>query len=284
MRIVIRWWQPKAKREDSALGRFKAVLSAAAETKYYRPWLDAARLLGAGQRERLTTLPEALACVPRVDFGWYLHHEDEFQSRQKSDFQPALQHPCEPAPRTAILVEGFELKGNVRTYAPGDVEGLLKFGPECLAGPAETLLHVGRGIRRGRIALPTLRHSVVVFSDLRNGMLAEADRDALWSAFRVPVFEQLRGLSGELVAAECEAHNGLHLCAREAVMEFDPCRHRPELLYTSLVNPSRPAIRLATGWSPIVDEGVCACGTSHPRLMDLVAVERARPLTRAAAC
>jgi len=284
MRILIRWWQSMSKREDPALLRFRAVLSSAADTHYYRPWLEAARLLGPSQRKRLTTLSEALACVPRVELGWFLQHQDEFQGRHSLDYQPPLEHPCDPVPRTAIVAPGFELKGNVRCFEPRDVEGLLKFGPECLAGPADTLLQMARGFRRGRMALPTIRHSVVAFSDLRSGLLAETDRDALWNAFQVPVFEQLRGLSGELLAAECEAHSGLHLCARDAVIEFDSSRHCPELVFTSLVNRSQPAIRLATGWSPKLDDSVCACGTRHPRLVDLAAVEKARPMARAAAC
>ena len=41
--------------------------------------------------------------------------------------------------------------------------------------------------------------------------MSEADRDTLWAAFRVPVFEQVIGRSGKRLAAECEAHDGLHI-------------------------------------------------------------------------
>ncbi len=42
-------------------------------------------------------------------------------------------------------------------------------------------------------------------------MLSAADRERLWRAFRVPLFEQVIGPRGELLAAECEAHAGLHI-------------------------------------------------------------------------
>lgn len=285
MRFVIRWKPRPSKRENPALLRFRDVLSSAAETRFYRPWLDAARLLGPGQIARLATLAEALACVPRVELSWFLQHQAEFRSlRAQPGYEARLMHPCDPSPRTAILTQGFEQTGNIRCFEHSDLEGLLKFGPECLAGPVETMLNVARAVRRGRLGLPTIRHSVIVFRDLRSGLMPETDHDALWHAFRVPIFEQLRGLSGELLAAECEAHNGLHLCARDAVIEFDPSRRSPELLFTSLVNCAQPAIRLATGWSPKLDDRTCACGSRHPRLVDLAPLEKARPLAQAAAC
>lgn len=132
--------------------------------------------------------------------------------------------------------------------------------------------------------LPTIRHSVVAFSDVRYGLLRDEDRDALWHAFQVPVFEQLRGLRGELLASECEAHMGLHLCPRDAVIEFDSSRPAPEVLFTSLADLTHPAIRLATGWSARMEERRCGCGSNYPRMQDLVSVEQTRPLARAAAC
>jgi hypothetical protein len=285
MRLVIRWGQESSKRGSPALLRFREVLSSAAETHYYRPWLEAARLLHNGKLGSLSTLSEALACVPRVEMEWFLHHQNEFKNRRaRNESVSRLDHASDPAPRTAIFATNFEQTGNIRCLDRGDLDSILKFGPECIAGPIETLLHLARGVRRGRFALPTIRHSIVVFSDLRGGLLPEGDRDSLWDAFRVPVFEQLRGLGAELLAAECEAHNGLHLCARDAVMEFDTSRHMPELLFTSLADLAQPCIRLATGWSPQIDDRICGCGSSRPRLMSLVAVEQACTLARAAAC
>jgi hypothetical protein len=53
---------------------------------------------------------------------------------------------------------------------------------------------------------------MVVLTDVgTNAPLEQGQRDLLWFAFRVPVFEQLRDWDGYVIARECETHNGLHL-------------------------------------------------------------------------
>ena len=68
---------------------------------------------------------------------------------------------------------------------------------------------MARRIEAGTLR-PTVDHSVTVFVSPYIGRLDEEIRDFLWHAFQVPVFEQLRGPSLELLAWECEAHDGLH--------------------------------------------------------------------------
>jgi hypothetical protein len=82
-----------------------------------------------------------------------------------------------------------------------------------------------------------LTHSVIVLWRPEQPRLTEACRDTLWAAFRVPVFEQVIGKSGELLAAECEAHDGLHLVA--------PFSH---------------------GEDESLDDSVCPCGRKTPRI------------------
>ncbi len=67
--------------------------------------------------------------------------------------------------------------------------------------------------------------------------MTEADRENLWSAFRVPVFEQVIGKSGKLLAAECEAHDGLHIAS-----------------------PALPLHRES------LDDSPCPCGRKTPRI------------------
>jgi hypothetical protein len=54
-------------------------------------------------------------------------------------------------------------------------------------------------------------HAVVILTREGYRCLTDADRDALWRAYRVPVFEQVITPEGRLVAWECEAHEGMHL-------------------------------------------------------------------------
>jgi hypothetical protein len=78
-------------------------------------------------------------------------------------------------------------------------------------------------------------------------LLTAADREQLWRAFRVPLFEQIIGPNGERLAAECEAHDGLHI-------------EDPERDWTGFA----------------VDKGLCACGLRTPRISSPVPTERAR--------
>jgi hypothetical protein len=57
---------------------------------------------------------------------------------------------------------------------------------------------------------------VVVHSRVNEPGLGEADREMLWRAFQLPVYEALYDAEGRLAASECEAHEGLHLTGTAA--------------------------------------------------------------------
>jgi hypothetical protein len=84
--------------------------------------------------------------------------------------------------------------------------------------------------------------------------LTDADRDWLWSAFRVPIFEQIIGESGELLATECEAHNGMHvqsvrLRCDQPDLDPTPCdcgRDTPRLFPVREASPPEIPQRSAT--------------------------------------
>jgi hypothetical protein len=113
-------------------------------------------------------------------------------------------HPTQPAPRTAILAPGFEESKAVRVFPSGWNEEAARFAPVSIAGSVEELRKVAdRGYE--------LRHAVIVLTyDDENG-LSSQDRDFFWEKFGVPVYEQQLGPNNELLAMECDAHNGLHL-------------------------------------------------------------------------
>jgi hypothetical protein len=143
-------------------------------------------------------------------------------------------YPIPPAPRTAVLVPWFAsgklASGKLASGKPSSDKfsagrfrtGLLAtapirmfrdgwgpeaaaFAPAALAGTFEQLCSLDRQ------CLPSLTHALIVLGRPGADRLTEADRDRLWDTFRVPVFEQIIGKSGELLAAECEAHDGLHV-------------------------------------------------------------------------
>lgn len=84
-----------------------------------------------------------------------------------------------------------------------------------------------------------LEYPAVVYTEPLGGRVTDLDRDAFWNAFGVPVFEQVVGHDGAIVAEECEAHEGLHL--------------------VGLFAPLLPGHTLVAG--------ICPCGRREPRLI-----------------
>ena len=113
-------------------------------------------------------------------------------------------HPMDPMPRTAILAPGFQETKLSRVFPGGWNEAADRFQPTSIAAPPDQLRRLARqGIRP--------QHSVVALTyDGQEGLTA-ADRELFWKTFGVPVFEQLLNAGNELIAMECDAHDGLHL-------------------------------------------------------------------------
>jgi hypothetical protein len=113
-------------------------------------------------------------------------------------------HPMNPMPRTAILAPGFQETKLSRVFPSGWNEAAHRFQPTSIAGPPDQLRRLVRaGVQP--------QHSVVAFSYDGQEGLAASDRELFWKTFGVPVFEQLLSAGNELIAMECDAHDGLHL-------------------------------------------------------------------------
>jgi hypothetical protein len=120
-----------------------------------------------------------------------------------------------------------------------DVDGLpwlRVWKPEALVAPLGLALSLASRKQLGLFDLPSLNTAIVVLTSLDESPLAPRHRDLLWRAFGVPVFEQLRGSGGAVIAHECEVHDGLHMIE------------------------SLPSLK-----GEIVT-GQCACGAETPRL------------------
>jgi hypothetical protein len=158
--------------------------------------------------------------------------------------KPALVYPIPPAPATAILVKGFRPSGNMRVFENGWTEEAAIFGPSAIAGtPAQ--LHALPPV-------PSVRHALIALIRPNEPNLSEDDRERLWRAFRVPVFEQRIDASCSLLAQECEAHDGLHI--------------------------ESPEVALRAG--EVLETARCGCGRTSPRL---IAPERLANLRKVAA-
>ena len=173
---------------------------------------------------------------------------DMFRLTRKSVFR----YPLDPAPRTAVLAACFRqarfpARSPIRIFPHGWSEEVAAFAPGAVAANREQLFGLAAVDRP-----PALTHAVIVLESPGDAPLSNAERERLWRAFRVPVFEQIIGPRGRLLAADCEAHDGLHV-------------ETPGLSWADL---QWPGYRL--------ESSACGCGRKTPRLVSGVPAERAR--------
>lgn len=134
---------------------------------------------------------------------------------------PVLVYPIPPAPLTAVLIGGFRTVGNTRIFADGWSDEAANFAPSCVAATPAQLCVLP--------AIPSVRHALIALVRPDDPPLSEDERTRLWRTFRVPVFEQRIDDACNLLAAECEAHDGLHIESARAipregeVVEASPC-------------------------------------------------------------
>lgn len=129
-----------------------------------------------------------------------------------------------------MLIGGFRSRFPVRVFPEGWESRARRFEPESIAGtPAQI-----DALALEQIAVT---HSIVVL-ERRGERITAADRERWWKAFEAPLFEQIIGEDGELLAFECEAHDGLHV----ASAKFEVSREE-------------------------LDVSVCGCGRTSPRVI-----------------
>lgn len=238
---------------------------AAGHTAYYQHL----GLAGGAGSERLETVPD---WYPKVEWAFRARRRQAFHNPLASKPElKRLRSPVYPVPRTAVFLAGFdenayEESASVRVLRRDQLDHLGRFGPESIAAPSNMLLRLARRVERRDVFVPRLHHCLIAFSHFGDEPLDGAGRDFLWRVFRVPLFEQLLGTDGAVVAAECDAHEGLHLQSDQAIVEQEPSG---EFLLTSLTDLRFPAIRVATGWTGSIDRSLCGCGQPHPRLTGL---------------
>lgn len=228
-------------------------------TRFYQDWSAA----------------KSLADLPQVQLLDYLRHPERFEvASAPAHPRQELEYPIGKSPRTAVL--GQEIRGSwrVRNFSSYRSQKLHEFAPQALAAPGDTIRALAQSIEEGEMQWRPLTQSLVVFTDVVRGSLSEEDRDYFWRIFQVPIFEQFRGFAGELLAQECEAHEGMHVNLANAVFAIGS---DGELEVSFLRNARAPLFRLATNLSARIESGRCACGQITPRLLDI----RRRPAVSA---
>jgi hypothetical protein len=182
-------------------------------------------------------------------------------------------HPITPSPRTAILEDGsmrtgIWQMGSVRTISCGAgiewLERLERFQPESIAASPNRLLLLADLKRAGRLTLPSVRHSLVMQFELGEAWIEEEEREELWQAFQVPVFEQLCNRHGHLLAHECEARDGLHIGDGQTwIVDLEGCLWHAS--GQNVINRSKIVPQWSGLQGRVILDG-CACGQPGPRL------------------
>ncbi len=217
------------------LTRFRQVLRSAQRTPCYGHSLATAGLHTRRAIQQLRSVEDTLPRIPLFEPEGRAH-----PPRIRCSPKAALVNPLPGAPEIAIYA-----------YA-GDTP------KEILAGTFGTLSALA-----GKV---TVRQALIVITGIEEGALTLPNRDTLWQGFGVPSFQQFLGLDGQLIAYECEAHDGLHIAERNAILE-----ERPEdgLILTSLTDLAFPILRRKTGFFGRILRDDCACGRPGPRVLDL---------------
>ena len=248
---------PSDTSHTAILTRLETVFrEAVTKTRFYRSLSDAVK-----------KNPEWLGELPKVELVDFLKHGNRFEYTAKPEaLKREFVHPSGQKPRTALLMDGFRWSWNYTRIADYRSPSLAQLKPESIAGSVDTLRALARSIETGHIWIPKLKHSVVAFTGMLEGPLSAEDSDLFWRVFEVPVFEQFYGFGGELIAHECEAHQGLHVNRYAAVFENGG---RGELLVSLIGNPAQMVFRLVTGLNGQVETSRCACGYDGPRIANI---------------
>lgn len=134
---------------------------------------------------------------------------------------------------------------------------------------------------RQRMRLPT-PNAVVTTSE----MLFPGQRATIQEAFGAPVYDQYGCNEVNLVASECDRHDGWHYAMEACIVEVLDEQDRPvpdggigRIVATSLDNHTMPFIRYDTGDLGALDASTCSCGRGLARLRALNG--RSRDLVRA---
>jgi hypothetical protein len=232
----------------------EALLAAAARTRFYRPWFTGRR------RPAESWLRDA----PTVTLRDVYRDREAFRNPLVAPHPAEFRYPLQSAPRCLVLTSGFRAGAQVTVVANwSELELRSIASTKAIAAPV--------GVWRQLAQRPCeLLYPITAFTGPCHGVLSETDRDLLWEAFGVPVYEQFLGIGNELLAQDCDVHEGLHI--RDDCARFES--RGSELTLTSLANLAYPVLRLAMGLRARIEPEVCACGRSGLKLYDFAELPR----------
>jgi hypothetical protein len=155
--------------------------------------------------------------------------------RRRSDLesQRTFRYPLAAPIKVAVFSDRLKVSREYLHFPENARPNLQELQVATIAAPASVIPAL--------IAHWRATHPIVVFTGPEQGVLTAEARETLWRHSEVPVFEQLLGSDGTVIARECEAHNGLHL-------------------YPADFHPGGVHLRTVSG--------LCGCGVSGVRVVE----------------
>jgi len=152
------------------------------------------------------------------------------------------------------------------------VRFLNRHPPVSLEGYTSAVYSLAQFIERQGLEVPPPRAVIVGASTLFQHM-----RETIGEVYRAPVFDHYGSHEVGVVAAECGAHDGLHVLSETIVLEAIGDDGRllqagevGELVATNLWEYSMPFIRYEMGDRGVLSPEPCGCGRAYPLLREVV--------------
>jgi len=243
------------------LTRFRSVLRAAHAVPTCRERFVSAGISSPEAIEAIVDVDAALAALKPIAWSRY---QSLFPKRDRS----WRKIPSGAETRSALLVTYAEARAGGATVKalPGGGNDL--YSDNGIERATADLFRLSRALGANH-GIPSTQPrpdaAVMVFSGMDAGVLTESQRDQIWAYYQVPLFEQLVGTDGKVIAMECEVHSGLHISPSEVILESVD----GEIVFTSLTDTRHPAIRVWSGLTGEIDVNPCECGRVEARLLGL---------------
>ncbi|MDD4736016.1 MAG: hypothetical protein PHP44_07920 [Kiritimatiellae bacterium] len=142
---------------------------------------------------------------------------------------------------------------------------MTRFAPHVLVGYAGSLYEYAVFLQKNKLTPTYPLKSMVSSAEV----LTSASRKLISDIFQKPIFDRYGNREFGPIAAECSAHDGLHINEHDMVVEIDspdPYEIPGEILVTYFRNKAIPFIRYNTGDVGVFARGECACGRKTRRL------------------
>lgn len=152
------------------------------------------------------------------------------------------------------------------------------WGPQSVAGYAFGMYCIARHVLDNGLSVPKC-DGVILAAEATT----ERQREAMRRAFGCEVFNTYGSMEFNMIAGECDAHQGMHINCDNLLVEITQDGHplppgeEGEITVTSLVHPAMPFVRYTIGDRGVLAGEPCPCGRGFPllksvagRTMDMV--------------